>query len=109
MAIASTSRRVFEAIMALKTFNPVTPSLRQLVLVDRSALYKGKPVKALTEGQSSAGGRNNTGRVTVRFRGGGHKQAYRLVDFKRRKLDVSAKVERIEYDPNRSAFIALIR
>ena len=94
--------------MALKTFNPVTPSLRQLVIVDRSGLYKGKPVKHLTEGQSSAGGRNNTGRVTVRFRGGGHKQAYRIVDFKRRKLDMPAKVRRIEYDPNRSSFIALI-
>ncbi len=94
--------------MALKTFNPVTPSLRQLVIVDRSGLYKGKPVKHLTEGQHSAGGRNNTGRVTVRFRGGGHKQAYRIIDFKRRKLDVPAKVQRIEYDPNRSSFIALI-
>jgi large subunit ribosomal protein L2 len=95
--------------MALKTFKPVTPSLRQLVIVDRSDLYKGKPVKTLTEGKTSSGGRNNNGRVTVRFRGGGHKQAYRLVDFKRRKLDVAAKVERIEYDPNRTAFIALIR
>jgi len=95
--------------MALKTFNPVTPSLRQLVIVDRSGLYKGKPVKTLTEGKTSAGGRNNMGRITVRFRGGGHKQAYRVVDFKRRKLDVAATVERIEYDPNRSAFIALIR
>jgi large subunit ribosomal protein L2 len=95
--------------MALKTFKPVTPSLRQLVIVDRSDLYKGKPVKTLTEGKTSKGGRNNLGRVTVRFRGGGHKQAYRLVDFKRRKLDVVAKVERIEYDPNRTAFIALIR
>jgi large subunit ribosomal protein L2 len=95
--------------MALKTFKPVTPSLRQLVIVDRSDLYKGKPVKTLTEGKSSKGGRNNTGRVTVRFRGGGHKQTYRLVDFKRRKLDVVGKVERIEYDPNRTAFIALIR
>jgi large subunit ribosomal protein L2 len=95
--------------MALKTFKPVTPSLRQLVIVDRSDLYKGKPVKTLTEGKTSSGGRNNNGRVTVRFRGGGHKQAYRLVDFKRRKLDVVAKVERIEYDPNRTAFIALIR
>ncbi len=95
--------------MALKTFNPVTPSLRQLVIVDRSELYKGKPVKTLTEGKSEAGGRNNTGRVTVRFRGGGHKQSYRIVDFKRRKVDVTAKVERLEYDPNRSAFIALIR
>ena len=95
--------------MALKTFKPVTPSLRQLVIVDRSELYKGKPVKTLTEGKSSKGGRNNAGRITVRFRGGGHKQAYRVVDFKRRKLDVSGKVERLEYDPNRTAFIALIR
>ncbi|MDR3462582.1 MAG: 50S ribosomal protein L2, partial [Beijerinckiaceae bacterium] len=95
--------------MALKTFNPITPSLRQLVLVDRSDLYKGKPVKTLTEGKSSAGGRNNTGRITVRFRGGGHKQSYRIIDFKRRKIDVPAKVERIEYDPNRSSFIALLK
>jgi large subunit ribosomal protein L2 len=95
--------------MALKTFKPVTPSLRQLVIVDRRDLYKGKPVKTLTEGKTSKGGRNNLGRVTVRFRGGGHKRAYRLVDFKRRKLDVAAKVERIEYDPNRTAFIALVR
>ncbi|MFO1104085.1 MAG: 50S ribosomal protein L2 [Methylocystis sp.] len=95
--------------MALKTFKPVTPSLRQLVIVDRSELYKGKPVKTLTEGKTSKGGRNNAGRVTVRFRGGGHKQAYRLVDFKRRKLDIPGKVERLEYDPNRTAFIALIR
>ncbi len=95
--------------MALKTFKPVTPGLRQLVIVDRSDLYKGKPVKALTEGKTSKGGRNNNGRVTVRFRGGGHKQAYRLVDFKRRKLDVAGKVERLEYDPNRTAFIALVR
>ncbi|PNG25116.1 50S ribosomal protein L2 [Methylocella silvestris] len=95
--------------MALKTFNPVTPSLRQLVIVDRSDLYKGKPLKQLTEGKSSSGGRNNNGRITVRFRGGGHKQTYRIIDFKRRKLDVAAKVERIEYDPNRTSFIALIR
>ena len=95
--------------MALKTFNPVTPSQRQLVLVDRSALYKGKPVKALTEGKSSAGGRNNNGRVTVRFRGGGHKQAYRVINFKRTKFDAPAVVERLEYDPNRTAFIALVK
>ncbi|MCZ8314567.1 50S ribosomal protein L2 [Phreatobacter sp.] len=95
--------------MALKTFKPITPGLRQLVLVDRSDLYKGKPVKTLTEGKSSTGGRNNLGRITSRFRGGGHKRSYRLVDFKRRKLDVAATVERIEYDPNRSAFIALIK
>ncbi|WP_439576016.1 50S ribosomal protein L2 [Phreatobacter sp.] len=95
--------------MALKTFKPITPGLRQLVLVDRSSLYKGKPVKTLTEGKSSTGGRNNLGRITTRFRGGGHKRSYRLVDFKRRKFDVAAVVERIEYDPNRSAFIALIK
>ena len=95
--------------MALKTFKPVTPGLRQLVIVDRSELWKGKPVKTLTEGKSSSGGRNNNGRITVRFRGGGHKQTYRIVDFKRRKLDMSAKVERLEYDPNRTAFIALVR
>ena len=95
--------------MALKHYNPITPSLRQLVIVDRSALYKGKPVKQLTEGLSSSGGRNNYGRITVRFRGGGHKRTYRLIDFKRRKLEMPATVERIEYDPNRSAFIALIR
>jgi large subunit ribosomal protein L2 len=95
--------------MALKTFNPVTPSQRQLVLVDRSSLYKGKPVKALTEGKSSAGGRNNNGRITVRFRGGGHKQAYRVIDFKRAKFDAPATVERLEYDPNRTAFIALVK
>jgi large subunit ribosomal protein L2 len=95
--------------MALKTFKPITPGLRQLVLVDRSDLYKGKPVKTLTEGKSSTGGRNNLGRITSRFRGGGHKRSYRLVDFKRRKTDMAAVVERIEYDPNRSAFIALIK
>lgn len=96
--------------MALKHFNPVTPSMRQLVLVDRSDLYKGKPVKSLTEGKNSAGGRNNTGRITVRFRGGGHKKTYRIVDFKRReKLGMAAVVERLEYDPNRSAFIALVK
>src|SRR6266513_1490175 len=95
--------------MALKTFNPTTPSQRQLVLVDRSALYKGKPVKTLTEGKSSSGGRNNNGRTTVRFRGGGHKQTYRKIDFKRGKRDVPAKVERIEYDPNRTGFIALLK
>ena len=95
--------------MALKTFKPITPSLRQLVIVDRSELHKGKPVKTLTEGKSSQGGRNNHGRITVRFRGGGHKQSYRIVDFKRRKVDMPAKVERLEYDPNRTAFIALIK
>ncbi len=95
--------------MALKTYNPVTPSQRQLVIVDRSGLYKGKPVKALTEGKSSNGGRNNNGRITVRFRGGGHKQTYRKIDFKRSKFDAPARIERIEYDPNRTAFIALVK
>src|SRR5215468_6824278 len=95
--------------MALKTFNPTTPGQRQLIMVDRSALYKGKPVKTLTEGKLSTGGRNNNGRITVRFRGGGHKKAYRLVDFKRTKVDVPATVERLEYDPNRTGFIALIK
>jgi large subunit ribosomal protein L2 len=95
--------------MALKTFNPVTPSLRQLVIVDRSGLHKGKPVKSLTEGLSSKGGRNNQGRVTARYQGGGHKKSYRMVDFKRRKFDIEATVERLEYDPNRTAFIALIK
>src|SRR6202790_972140 len=95
--------------MALKTYNPTTPGQRQLVMVDRSALYKGKPVKALTEGKLGNGGRNNTGRITVRFRGGGHKKAYRMVDFKRDKVDAPAIVERLEYDPNRTSFIALIK
>src|SRR5918997_6364966 len=110
----STSRRAFEPrserrTMALKSFKPTTPGQRQLVLVDRSALYKGKPLKSLTEGKSSSGGRNNMGRVTVRFRGGGHKRTLRLVDFKRRdRMGEAARVERIEYDPNRTAFIALI-
>src|ERR1700729_803455 len=94
--------------MALKQNNPGPPGQRQLVLVDRSALYSGKPVKALTEGKHSTGGRNNNGHITSRYRGGGHKQSYRLVDFKRRKFDGPAKVERLEYDPNRTAFIALI-
>jgi large subunit ribosomal protein L2 len=95
--------------MALKHFNPVTPSLRGTVLIDRSELWKGKPVKTLTEGKTHSGGRNNHGRTTSRFRGGGHKQSYRHVDFKRRKFDVAATVERLEYDPNRTAFIALIK
>ena len=95
--------------MALKNFKPNTPSQRQLVIVDRSGLWKGKPVKQLTEGLSQKGGRNNAGRVTARYQGGGHKRTYRIIDFKRRKFDVSATVERIEYDPNRTAFIALLK
>lgn len=94
--------------MALKSYNPTTPGQRSLVLVDKSALWKGKPVKKLTEGLTKKGGRNNAGRITARRRGGGHKRRYRFVDFKRSKFDVSATVERLEYDPNRSAFLALI-
>ncbi|TDH36118.1 50S ribosomal protein L2 [Pseudohoeflea suaedae] len=94
--------------MALKKYNPTTPSQRQLVIVDRSALYKGKPVKSLTEGLSRKGGRNNTGRITARRIGGGHKKTYRIVDFKRRKFDVEGTIERLEYDPNRTAYIALV-
>ena len=95
--------------MALKKYKPTSPAQRGLVLVDRSGLYKGKPVKSLTEGLTKSGGRNNHGRVTVRFRGGGHKRSYRMIDFKRTKADMPATVERLEYDPNRTAFIALIK
>ncbi len=95
--------------MALKSFNPTTPGQRGLVLIDRSELWKGRPEKTLTEGLTKKGGRNNTGRITARRRGGGAKRLYRIVDFKRRKWDVPATVERIEYDPNRTAFIALVK
>ena len=95
--------------MALKSYNPITPSTRQLVLVDRSELWKGKPVKGLTEGKRKTGGRNNNGRITAWRKSGGHKQRYRVIDFKRRKFDVPATVERLEYDPNRTAFIALVK
>ncbi|HJO97413.1 MAG: 50S ribosomal protein L2 [Rhodospirillales bacterium] len=95
--------------MALKQFKPTTPGRRGLVQVDRSGLWKGKPLKALTKGMIGKGGRNNLGRITARRRGGGHKRRYRLVDFKRAKFDVLATVERLEYDPNRTAFIALVR
>jgi large subunit ribosomal protein L2 len=95
--------------MALKTFKPTTPSQRELVIVERSELWKGDPIKALTEGLRKHGGRNNTGRITMRRRGGGAKRRYRIIDFKRGKLDMVATVERLEYDPNRTAFIALIK
>ena len=94
--------------MALKAYKPTTPGQRGLVLVSREGLWKGKPVKSLTEGLTKSGGRNNSGRITAFQRGGGHKRSYRMVDFKRRKFDVSATVERLEYDPNRTAFIALV-
>jgi large subunit ribosomal protein L2 len=95
--------------MALKTFNPTSAGRRHLIQVDRSGLFKGKPVKGLVEGLSKAGGRGNTGRITSRRKGGGHKAAYRLIDFKRNKHDMAAVVERLEYDPNRTGFIALIK
>jgi large subunit ribosomal protein L2 len=95
--------------MALRSFKPVTPSQRQLVIVDRSELWQGKPVKSLTEGLRKTGGRNNHGHITSWQKGGGHKRRYRVVDFRRRKFDVPATVERLEYDPNRTPFIALIR
>ena len=95
--------------MALKNFNPTSPGRRALVLVDKSELHKGRPEKSLTEGLTKSGGRGGGGRVAVRFRGGGAKKLYRVVDFKRRKFDVPATVQRLEYDPNRTAFIALIK
>ena len=95
--------------MALKKYNPTTPSQRGLVRVDKSDLWKGGPLKQLTEGISKTGGRNNRGRITSRHIGGGHKKLYRLIDFKRNKFDSVATIERIEYDPNRTAYIALIK
>lgn len=95
--------------MGLKRFKPVTASLRGTVLVDKSGLFKGKPMKKLVKPLSGKGGRGNTGHITVRRQGGGHKKAYRVIDFKRNKYDVLATVERIEYDPNRTAFIVLIK
>ena len=95
--------------MAIVTYKPTTPSRRGLVSIDRSSLWKGKPYAALTKGKSASGGRNNRGRITAYHRGGGHKRRYRIIDFKRHIQDENATVERIEYDPNRSAFIALIR
>ncbi|MCY4504479.1 MAG: 50S ribosomal protein L2 [Hyphomicrobiales bacterium] len=95
--------------MALKNYKPVTPSRRGLVLVDRSGLHKGGPVKKLTRGKPQKAGRNHHGHITVRHRGGGHKRKYRMVDFRRRKWDMAAVVQRLEYDPNRSTFLALIK
>jgi large subunit ribosomal protein L2 len=94
--------------MALKTYNPTSEGRRTLVTTDRSDLWKGKPVKALTEGLSKSGGRNNTGRITAYHRGGGHKRSYRMIDFKRVKFDAVGTIERLEYDPNRTAWIALV-
>ena len=95
--------------MALKHYNPTSPGRRSLVLIDRSELHKGRPEKSLVEGLTKSGGRGGGGRIAVRFRGGGAKRLYRMVDFKRRKWDVAATVQRLEYDPNRTAFIALIK
>src|SRR5438045_5875234 len=94
--------------MALKQFNPTSPSRRGLVLVDKSELHKGRPEKSLVEGLTKWGGRGGNGRIAVRFRGGGAKRLYRIIDFKRRKFDQRGTVERMEYVPNRSAFSALL-
>jgi large subunit ribosomal protein L2 len=94
--------------MGLITYNPTSPGRRQLVTTDRSELWKGEPVKSLTEGLSKKGGRNNRGRITAFHRGGGHKRSYRMVDFKRVKFDMVGTIERLEYDPNRTAWIALV-
>jgi large subunit ribosomal protein L2 len=95
--------------MALKTYNPTSEGRRQLITTDRSELWKGKPVKTLTEGLSKSGGRNNRGRITAFHRGGGHKRTYRMIDFKRVKFDQVGTIERLEYDPNRTAWIALVK
>ena len=95
--------------MGLKTYKPYTKSTRTTVLVDRKNLWKGSPFKSLTRGKTSSGGRNNLGRITSRAKGAGHKKRYRIIDFHRNKIDIKAKVERIEYDPNRSSHIALIK
>ena len=95
--------------MALKQFNPTSPGRRGLVLVDKSELHKGRPEKSLVEGLTKTGGRGGNGRISVRFRGGGAKRLYRKIDFNRRKFDVPATVQRLEYDPNRTAFIALVK
>ncbi|MFL2803202.1 MAG: 50S ribosomal protein L2 [Paracoccaceae bacterium] len=95
--------------MPLKSYKPTSPGQRDLVLVDRSELWGGRPEKSLSLGLHKKGGRNNSGRITMRRKGGGAKRLYRLIDFKRNKLDVKGTVERIEYDPNRTAFIALVK
>ena len=95
--------------MSLKTFKSYTKSTRGTVLVDKKDLWKGKALKSLTFGKSSTGGRNNLGRITSRHKGAGHKNKYRIVDFHRKKDDIKGKIERIEYDPNRSAYLALVK
>ena len=95
--------------MSLKNFKPITPGQRGLILTEKSQLFKGRPIKSLVTGLTNSGGRNNHGHITARRKGGGHKRKYRLIDFKRKKYDIEALVERIEYDPNRSSFIALIK
>jgi len=94
--------------MALLKLRPTTPGQRGMVRVKNTELYKGRPVKALTEAKRRTNGRNNSGQITVRHRGGGHKKQYRMIDFKRTHDAIEGRVERIEYDPNRSANIALI-
>ena len=95
--------------MALKSFKPYTKSTRGTILIDRTGLWKGKPFKSLTSVKNASKGRNNLGRITSRNHGGGHKQKYRQIDFYRRKFDTFAEVERIEYDPNRTCYIMLVK
>ena len=94
--------------MGLKTFKPYTKSTRGTVVIDKSSLWKGTPYKPLTKGQNFTGGRNNNGRITSRHIGGGSKHKYRIIDFYRKKKNITATVDRIEYDPNRTAYIALL-
>jgi len=98
-----------ELKMSLKTYKPYTKSTRTTILVDRKNIWKGSPIKSLTKGKNSSGGRNNLGRITSRSKGAGHKKRYRIIDFYRNKIDATGKVERIEYDPNRTSYIALIK
>lgn len=95
--------------MTLKNYKAITPSLRQLITIDRSDLWKGSPLKILTTKVKESSGRNNVGHITVRHKSAGHKKSFRIIDFKRDKFDIEASVERIEYDPNRTSFIALLK
>ena len=95
--------------MGLKNYKSTTPTMRQYVSIDKSELWKGSPLKILTKKSSEKSGRNNIGHITVRHKSAGHKKSYRIIDFKRDKYDIEAKVERIEYDPNRTSFIALLK
>jgi large subunit ribosomal protein L2 len=95
--------------MALKNYKAITPSLRHLITIDRKELWKGSPIKILTTKVNESAGRNNIGHITIRHKSGGHKKSFRSIDFKRNKFNIEAVVQRIEYDPNRTAFIALLK